>query len=923
MKNFNNILLTGLAIAIALAHSFSPVFAQGKGKGKNRGGSGFTANGGYWNNANDWSGGQVPTSTDNVSIEGDMIVDQNGEAQDIQFKNNKLVTVNAGDTLIIYGNFNGIDGGTQKPNFDVQGTLIIKGDVNAIKSGGDFDFTGDGSISVEGNINMDNGASVDYTGNGSFTVGGEISGNGSVTVNGETYGEARSITVAAGETYTILNGDVFIDIIIEDGGVLNAPTNGSFTVSGNFTNNGTYNNNGANVTFDGADMIIAGTSTTAFDTVNFNNSTILNATVEVIAEANVNGTLDTDLTNANAELVMQSDATQTAGFYNNGTLNGNIVMERYISGGKYGHYIAAPVQMPVNEFAPSQAAYRFNAKIGRWARVNTANTFTEGLGYNIGLKEETVLRYKGKPNGNTVSLTLNKSNRNSQGYNLVGNPFPFPIVWNGSDALAASGTIYAFDADQTTYVEIDAFSNAVIEPGQAFFVKADTNNVTLTFSRPEMSLKQANTSEGRSFFRVMNVKPEFLKLNVSLKNTDFSDKAMFLFDDQAQTGYDFSEDADHRAGWGKAPEFYSLVEGKKLALNALPRINENDTVTIPLFVKIKQQGEYMLNLDQQSLANLPEDLNINLYDSVKEQSFNLRDVQSINFMANENKVTERFVLTLTKGIEVEETVAEDTIVVQDTVAVEDTLVAEDTITASTEEVEEPVKGTVEGDAADTVSVTTDTVETVEATDTVTTEIAVADTTTIETKDSVTVSNEEVIADTVAVEVVQDTVAVENTDSVAVDSAAADAVENEVATDSTTAGSTELMANNHTNASDTVTAVTVNAGSDSAINNENNESSQAVAQEKTSELVNNTSFQQVSASDLRLHGSNRQIKIWLPEALQSEATFVVYGLNGNVYNSLELDSHASITQVLSVPANGIYIVNMIFNGQTIQKRVMVR
>ncbi len=937
MKKFNNILFIGLAITIALASSFSPAFAQrgGNGKGNSNSnsnsnvGSGFTANGGFWNNANDWSGGQVPSSTDDVFIFVNMTVDQNAEAQNIEFQNGRKVTINPGDTLTIYGDFNGTSGGTQMPNFDVQGTLIIKGDINAThQSGGDFNFTGDGNISVEGDVNTGKKASISYDGNGSFTVNGEVTGNGSLTVNGRTYGHSSALTVANGEVYTILNDDVFTDIIIENGGTLNAPANGTFTVSGNFTNNGTYNNNNANVTFNGAGITIGGTAVTAFDTVNFNNSTTLNATVEVTTEANVNGTLDTDLTHATAELVMKSNANQTAGFYNNGTLNGNIVMERYISGGKYGHYITAPVQMPINEFAPAQAAYRFNASLGRWATVNTANNFAEGLGYNIILKEETVLRYKGKPNGNTVSLTLNKSNRNTGGFNLVGNPFPFPIVWKGSDALAGNGVAYVYDADKTSYEEIAPFEDFVIEPGQAFFVKAAANQATLTFAENETSIKSTTADMStRSFFRVMNVEPDFLKLTVNKENTDYSDKVMFLFDDNAKAGYDYNEDADNRAGWGNSPEFYSVADGKKLALNALPRITEEDTVTIPLFVNIKQAGNYSLNMDQHSLNKLPADLNINLYDSVADVSYDLRDKPVVSFTENNSQVTERFVLTLTKGVKVEEVIVEDT-VAEDSVTAEN-IVTVDSVevgvadTASADSVEVTTENEITEASTDSTEVTVDATETESiAIDTTTTAVVVADTV---AADSVNENNEEMVADTTAVTqdtvAVGDTVAVENTDSVAVDSVSVE-VADTVAANSTT--ESELVDN--TSAADTVTAEVVSADStNGAANrgNDNKEVNEAVTGEPSQKLVDNTAFQQISATDLRLHGSNREIKIWLPETLQTAATFIVYGLNGQVYNSLNLAAGAPVEQVLSVPANGIYVVNMTFNGQTIQKRVMVR
>lgn len=122
---------------------------------------------------------------------GTINVGQSGSPRNVIGTNNGSITVNAGGTMIIWGNLE-IDN-----NFTltVTGRLEIKGNV-ILKNGGTLTVSGGGDIFVEGSFSADQNTNITVTGAGStiqvsgpITVGG---GTSTINVSGGGYVSATS-----------------------------------------------------------------------------------------------------------------------------------------------------------------------------------------------------------------------------------------------------------------------------------------------------------------------------------------------------------------------------------------------------------------------------------------------------------------------------------------------------------------------------------------------------------------------------------------------------------------------------------------------------------------------------------------------------------------------------------------------------------
>ena len=128
--------------------------------------------------------------------------------------------------------------------------------------------------------------------------------------------------------------------------------------------------------------------------------------------------------------------------------------------------------------------FRFNEASGTWENYkahnggigsmdNTFASLVIGNSYIYRCSSNRTLVYTGEPNSaDSYSVSLTRANDDSplQGFNLVGNPYPFKVQLNRD--------FYALNADGTW---TEHTSGDSLEVGQGALVYASTNNETLTF----------------------------------------------------------------------------------------------------------------------------------------------------------------------------------------------------------------------------------------------------------------------------------------------------------------------------------------------------------------------------------------------------------------------------------------------------------
>jgi hypothetical protein len=263
------------------------------------------------------------------------------------------------------------------------------------------------------------------------------------------------------------------------------------------------------------------------------------------------------------------------------------------------------------------------------------------------------LSTSGTVNNGNVTMTLYNHNKTyTQGFNLVGNPYPSPIDWDASgwQKTNMDGSIYFFHSggtDQytgtyTSYVNGIGDGSNIIPSMQGFFVHVNalypsagtlgfTNSVRTTHPNPTF---KAAKIDDRVILR--------FAANFETKNAT-EDVAIIYFDNSANLQFDRDKDALKMLNTDLlVPNLYSITaETKRLAINGMPLPTDSLT-RIPLGLNTLSDGWITFKADD--ISRLSSSLNIYLVDKEKGVTQDLRSTPEYRFYLKSGTYNQRFSL---------------------------------------------------------------------------------------------------------------------------------------------------------------------------------------------------------------------------------------------------------------------------------------
>lgn len=559
-------------------------------------------------------------------------------------------------------------------------TLLIKGGVMTINTKGStaagiapfnmdeagctFDMTG-GAIVIQqqgGSAGQQLGYHNMATGGPGFT-GGVLQTGNAFTPAGQhmTIASAKpvhNLLVNSGNATTLLpaygltvSNDVTVAAGTLDIGSRTLQIGGHISNSGNFlAGNGAITMNGT-----AAQTIPA----TAFTGNQVRNLTISNTEgVALEGALDITGILlaaDGEL-HTNGHLTLVSTATQTALIDGSGSgeVLGNVTMQRYIASGFGYKYFSSPFKAAtVNEFAddldlnaafPVFYRYDENQLSAGWIKyTNPSGILNPGEGYagNLGASSAPkTVDVTGVVNNNTVTCAVlyNHNNPYTQGFNLVGNPYPSPIDWDaaaGWNRTNIDNAVYYFNAGAAnqytgTYssyingVSSDGAANNIIPAMQGFFVHVSDG-----------AFPVAATLSVNNNARINNLAPLFHRrspltlplLRISAAFADekaAADPVVVYFDDAAATkGFDQEMDALKIMNTDdQVPSLYvKAPDTARLSICAWPELKDSSDI-IPLGLKTTRAGFITFNM--LSMERMPLGRPVYLYDAKTGSSHDMQ-----------------------------------------------------------------------------------------------------------------------------------------------------------------------------------------------------------------------------------------------------------------------------------------------------------
>ncbi len=264
---------------------------------------------------------------------------------------------------------------------------------------------------------------------------------------------------------------------------------------------------------------------------------------------------------------------------------------------------------------------------GFWVYLGTATGTSADITYNVTGVAVT---------GSTNIPVSNSGVANGDGYNLVSNPYPSPILWsklhNGNPSV--DDAIYIYNADlglTTSYVSglssnVNGANN-VIPMGQGFYVRATAN----TNLSAQESNKVNNNTSANPLLKTSEAQSAGVYFRLNVDGGGFTDATAIRFHPNATTSFNKELDAyklfssPGYVGYPGAYNQRTTISTKDnsnvdYSINSLPYAT-NQNAVIPVMVKVYATDQHTISASD--LQNLPPNTCVTLKDKLLNVTHNL------------------------------------------------------------------------------------------------------------------------------------------------------------------------------------------------------------------------------------------------------------------------------------------------------------
>ena len=277
-------------------------------------------------------------------------------------------------------------------------------------------------------------------------------------------------------------------------------------------------------------------------------------------------------------------------------------------------------------------------------------SFTSGDGRSIKLASTGDVSFTGTINTSDVTVAMTS---NSNGFNLLGNPYPSYVAGNENadgtnniltinSANLTENTLWFWNQSTDSYNQINQASAAFqIAPAQGFFLSA-TGSVNLSITEAMQS------HQGTDSFQRLTTRP---KIVLTLSNGTAIRNADIYYIEGTTTGWNNGYDSSIFGGVTNEFAIYTHAvangNGRNLGIQSLPP-NNYENMIIP--VGINAEAGTSITIDA-TTNSFPEGINIYLEDK-QDNSFTLLEADSNFSFTPENNLDGigRFYLHTTSGV---------------------------------------------------------------------------------------------------------------------------------------------------------------------------------------------------------------------------------------------------------------------------------
>jgi len=360
------------------------------------------------------------------------------------------------------------------------------------------------------------------------------------------------------------------------------------------------------------------------------------------------------------DLLLQDDYDHAPSFLANGTVSitggGMANVEQYITRDAW-HMVSSPTGNEQISAYMWMYLYTFHEPDNTWYLLYQPVTLplTAGTGYFLysflnppggypPADDYAIL--KGTLNDQSINIALSNTDASTKsGWNLIGNPYPCALHWNGHadwNLNNAGASMYVVEPTTGNYVFWNYNTGGTNANGgyiaatQGFWIRAaDTTGLAASITIPQSQRCHNNTEFYKSTGSFL---PDQLLL--ALEASNGYDKTIVGFIENAHSDFDAEYDAMYIPGTGEAPSLFSTFDYVKYAMNHFP--SYTDYSEIPLGIKYSYPG--LMSIKAEWIESFSPDVPIYLEDKVEKNWINLRESPIYSYTADLNDPENRFSL---------------------------------------------------------------------------------------------------------------------------------------------------------------------------------------------------------------------------------------------------------------------------------------
>ena len=309
-------------------------------------------------------------------------------------------------------------------------------------------------------------------------------------------------------------------------------------------------------------------------------------------------------------MTIQDDQAYSPSLLERGNLaftgGGELDVQQYVEKNQW-HIISSPMTSQTIEPYMGMYLYSYDEPTDTWDNpYQITDPLNVGEGYFVWpvSGNPDIVTFSGTANKSDVNVTLSVTpSTNNSGWNLIGNPFPCVVDWNGDadwNLNNVSSTIYLYDYAAGNYktwnfntgTGTNGKTDGYIAATQGFWVR--TSDTTGSQSSYSLTFPQSQ--------RVASPSTEFYKsgsftdniLRISVKNDTYSDECVIAFNEEATDGFDNDFDAYKLFTKVQSPKIYSISGETKQAVNFMTSVDAHKTVIVGFRAGI--DGEFTLDI---------------------------------------------------------------------------------------------------------------------------------------------------------------------------------------------------------------------------------------------------------------------------------------------------------------------------------------